>query len=417
MIEAAKVPVQVSRPTAARLRILVLDEEFPYPPNSGKRIRTWNLLRRLAGTHELRLICFGELSTGQRAAADAAGISVRVLPALAPDRGITLYRRLIRNLFSNLPYSVQKHVRDDFKRAVAAEIGSFAPALLHCEWGPYAAYWEEHMRIPGVIVAHNVESMIWSRRAKMAGNPLGRWFFGMQAKRMADFERAQMPRASRLIAVSEADAETFRQWGARCVTVDNGVDLEFYSPDAGAEVANRMLFLASLDWFPNIDALDHFIAEILPAIRRARPQATLRIVGRRLSTADAARFAKVAGVEVIGEVDDVRQELRSASVVVVPLRIGGGSRLKILEALAAGKAVVATTIGAEGLAVEDGVHLRIADSAKVFSKITCELLADETRRRALGRAGRTLVEARYGWDVLAKQMESVWQAAAAGELR
>jgi glycosyltransferase involved in cell wall biosynthesis len=266
-----------------------------------------------------------------------------------------------------------------------------------------------------VIVAHNVESMIWSRRAKMAGDPLGRWFFGMQAKRMEDFERAQMPRAAKLIAVSDADAVTFRQWGVQCVTVDNGVDLEFYSPDANQEVADRILFLASLDWFPNIDALDHFIAEILPVIRRASPQATLRIVGRRLNAADAARFAKNAGVEVIGEVDDVREELRHASVVVVPLRIGGGSRLKILEALAAGKAVVATTIGAEGLAVEDGVHLRIADGADPFSRATCELLRDESQRRALGRSGRALVEARYGWDALATQMQSVWQAAAGAQ--
>jgi glycosyltransferase involved in cell wall biosynthesis len=415
MIEAAKVSTAGGQPAAARLRVLVLDEEFPYPPNSGKRIRTWNLLRRLARAHELRLICFGELTDVQREAAASAGIEVRTLPALDADRGVTLVGRLLRNLFSALPYSVQKHMRGDFQRAVADEVRSFSPQLIHCEWGPYAAYREPHAQIPAVIVAHNVESMIWQRRAAVAGDPLRRWFFGLQAKRMDAFERAQMPRAAQLIAVSEADAQMFRSWGARCVTVDNGVDLDFYAPDATAEVQDRILFLASLDWFPNVDALNYFVDAMLPAIRRARPQATLRIVGRRLSAGDAARFAKVPGVQVIGEVEDVRKELRSASVVVVPLRIGGGSRLKILEALAAGKAVVSTTVGAEGLAVEDDSHLRIADAPEQFAAVVCELLGDSRQRQALGRAGRALVEARYGWDALARQMESAWHDAVTGE--
>ena len=417
MIEAAKVSAAVGQPAPARLRVLVLDEEFPYPPNSGKRIRTWNLLRRLAGAHELRMVCFGELTQVQRDAATSAGITVRTLPALAPDRGLALISRLVRNLFSALPYSAQKHMRSDFKRAVADEVASFSPQLIHCEWGPYAAYREPHADIPAVIVAHNVESMIWVRRAAVAGDPLRRWFFGLQAKRMDAFERAQMPRASQLIAVSGADAQIFRSWGACCVTVDNGVDLDFYAPDPTAEMPDRILFLASLDWFPNIDALNYFADAMLPVIRRTRAQATLRIVGRRLSAADAARFAKIPGIEVVGEVDDVRDELRSASVVVVPLRIGGGSRLKILEALAAGKAVVSSTVGAEGLAVEDGAHLRIADDPGRFAHVVCELLDDPRQRQALGRVGRALVEARYGWDALAKDMESAWQSAVAGEKR
>jgi glycosyltransferase involved in cell wall biosynthesis len=415
MIEAAKVSAEVGQQAPARLRVLVLDEEFPFPPNSGKRIRTWNLLRRLAAAHDMRLVCFGELDHVQRDAAASAGIAVRTLPALAPDRGLTLIARLMRNLFSALPYSAQKHMRGDFKRAVADEVASFSPQLIHCEWGPYAAYREPHAHIPAVVVAHNVESMIWARRAAVAGDPLRRWFFGLQAKRMDAFERAQMPRAAQLIAVSETDAQTFRSWGARCVTVDNGVDLDFYAPDSTSEVVDRILFLASLDWFPNVDALSHFVDAILPLILRARPQATLRIVGRRLSAADAARLARIAGVEVIGEVDDVREELRSAIVVVVPLRIGGGSRLKILEALAAGKAVVSTSVGAEGLVVEDGAQLRIADEPDAFATAVCELLDDARQRQALGRAGRALVEARYGWDALAKQMESAWGCAVTGE--
>lgn len=409
MMDTAKV-VPATEPQPG-LRVLVLDEEFPYPPNSGKRIRTWNLLRRLAVSHSLHLICFGELSPDDEAVARRFNIEVTTAGRLAPDRGATLVWRLLRNLFSSLPYSVQKHFKEDFQQRVDAQIETFRPSIIHCEWGPYASYLRDLRGLPCVVAAHNVESQIWSRRASVAGNPLSQWFFRSQARRMERFERNFAPRVSAVVTVSEGDAKIFATWGAKAVIVDNGVDLEQYALSQQLEVSGRILFLASMDWFPNIDALDFYLREIHPLVRRG-PETTLRIVGRRLSSSDAERFRSFAGVEVVGEVEDVQAELANAAVIVVPLRIGGGSRLKILEALAAGKAVVSTTVGAEGLAVQDSLHLRIADTPNDFAEAVHSLLSDPAARRVLGTNGRRLVEQKYGWDALSQGLEAAWKDAA-----
>jgi glycosyltransferase involved in cell wall biosynthesis len=322
--------------------------------------------------------------------------------------------RLLRNVFSTFPYSVQKHTRKDFQQALAKQVEEFDPSLIHCEWSPYAAYLEPHRRVPSVVVAHNVESVIWARRAALASNPVSRWFFGLQARRMERFERTHLKKANQVIAVSDVDADVFHGWGIRTHTVDNGVDVDQYQSAPGFERADRMLFLASLDWFPNLDALKFFIHEIYPLIRKGDARTRLRVVGRRLSKTDASTLRQTPGVEVIGEVSDVRDELQQAGVVVVPLRIGGGSRLKILEAFAAGKAVVSTTVGAEGLEVKNGEHLRIADNPADFSRVVLELLADPAARQRLGSQARALVEQKYGWDSLSRRMEDTWLTVSGG---
>jgi glycosyltransferase involved in cell wall biosynthesis len=166
--------------------------------------------------------------------------------------------------------------------------------------------------------------------------------------------------------------------------------------------------LATLDWYPNIDALEYFTKEIFPLIRGLRPQVRLRIVGRKPSESLKKQFSSIPAVDFVGEVENVGPYLAQAAVLVVPLRIGGGSRLKILEALAAGKAVVSTSIGAEGLEVRSGEHLLTADSPIEFARCVEELLASKDARARLGEEGRKLVNDRYGWDGIAAELESVW---------
>jgi polysaccharide biosynthesis protein PslH len=349
--------------------------------------------------------------------ANDSAIEVSTVDPLPPDTGFTLIQRLLKNILSPLPYSVQKHHRANFRDVVRRQIETWHPSLIHCEWGPYACYLQDHGDLPAVVVAHNVESTIWSRRATVATHPVSKWFFGMQARRMERFERQFAPRVAAVVSVSDLDAEVFRSWRANVVTVDNGVDLNDYSPAPAPEEPGRVLFLASLDWFPNLDALDYYVREIHPLLRQANQDVSLCVVGRRLPVRDAERLAQIEQVQVIGEVADVRTQLNRAAVVVVPLRIGGGSRLKILEALAAGKAVVSTSVGAEGLAVRDHIHLRIADGAANFAQAVQELLADPASRRRLGVEGRRLVEQRYGWDALAQKMAQVWASAVQSEAR
>jgi glycosyltransferase involved in cell wall biosynthesis len=390
------------------LKVLVLDEEIPYPPNSGKRIRTWNLLRLLARKHQVHLLCYGKEGAGA-AALRSAGIILHLVEPLKDSKGLLLYLKLALNLFSSYPFSVSKHYSKRFQRAYDELVRNIAWDLIHCEWTPYARFLSAVGNVPTLIATHNVESLIWQRRAEHGVNLAETAFFGLQARKMERFERRALHRATAVSAVTADDAQTMQNWGIPAVTlIPNGVDTELYRPSREPEHDNEILSVASLDWFPNASALEYFTERILPLIREKNPQAVLRIVGRRPSDSLRKKFTGVPGIDFVGEVGDVRPYLERASAIIVPLRIGGGSRLKILEALAAGKAVVSTTIGAEGLELEHERHLLVADSPDEFARRVLEVLTSKDARRRLGECGRALVLRCYGWDGIAGRLESAW---------
>jgi glycosyltransferase involved in cell wall biosynthesis len=390
------------------LKVLVLDEEIPYPPNSGKRIRTWNLLRLLARKHQVHFLCYGEEGAGS-AALVSAGVIPHLVKPLKQSKGLLLYLKLALNLFSSYPFSVSKHYSKRFQRAYDELVRNGAWDLIHCEWTPYARFLSAVGSVPTLIATHNVESLIWQRRAEHGANLAETVFFGLQARKMERFERRALHRATAVGAVTADDAQIMRKWGIPSVTlIPNGVDTELYRPSREPEHDNEILSVASLDWFPNASALEYFTERILPLIREKNPQAVLRIVGRRPSDSLRKKFSGVRGIDFVGEVGDVRPYLERASAIIVPLRIGGGSRLKILEALAAGKAVVSTTIGAEGLELEHERHLLVADSPDEFARRVLELLTSKDARRRLGECGRDLVLRCYGWDGIAERLERSW---------
>jgi polysaccharide biosynthesis protein PslH len=391
------------------LRVLVLDEEIPYPPNSGKRIRTWNLLSRLAQRHKISLLCYGEPDRSSVAAVEKSGIRVHLVPAPPIFRGANLYLRLFANLFSPYPFSVDKHFSHKFQARLEGILATEEIDLVQCEWTPYARFRHAAKHHPFVITAHNVESQIWFRRAEQNRNFLHRLFFGLQAHKMERFERQALSDVRKVTAVTPEDARLMQTWGIQTVSlVENGVDLEYFRPTPETSGAPELLFLASLDWYPNLDALDFLLNQIMPIVHSRRPGTRLRIVGRRPSRELTARIAKLGWAELASDVSDVRPYLSQSVVVVVPLRIGGGSRIKILESLAAGKALVSTSIGAEGLAVVAGEHLRAADLPTDFAREIVDLLAAPSERQRLGNNGRALVVKRYGWDLIARTLESAW---------
>jgi glycosyltransferase involved in cell wall biosynthesis len=194
--------------------------------------------------------------------------------------------------------------------------------------------------------------------------------------------------------------------------VDNGVDLDSFSP-AGSYEQLSLLYLGSLDWRPNVDAIEHLVQEVWPLIRQACPAARLEVVGRRASAGLRALLAGADGVMLHSDVADVRPML-AQSILVVPLRIGGGTRIKILEAMGMARPVVSSRIGAEGLELQDGRHLLLADDAAAFADRTVQLLNDAAGAQRIGRAARERVEQRYGWDRSAARLMDLWAEAAAG---
>jgi polysaccharide biosynthesis protein PslH len=392
-----------------RLKVLVLDEEIPYPPNSGKRIRTWNLLRSLARRHDISLLCYGDANDSAAEALREAGIRLHLVQPKAHATGWGLYFQLFVNLFSTLPFSVTKHYSRGFHAKFRALLGQECWDLIQCEWTPYARFVSDVCRVPVFVSTHNVECQILERRKHTAKNLIAKIFFWMQEQKMRRFERHALAHASGAAAVTTVDIGTMRNWGINNIAlIPNGVDLDSFGAGLDREREGEILFLASLDWHPNIDALQYFTNEILPLLRARRPQIRLRIVGRRPSEALKNQFLGIPDVDFTGEVENVLPYLGRAAVFVVPLRIGGGSRIKILEALAAGKAVVSTSIGAEGLHLISGKHLLIGDSPREFAQCVEQLLASKDLRKQLGEQGRLLVNDRYGWEGIAAELEKAW---------
>lgn len=392
---------------AKRLRVLVLDEYFPFPPDSGKPIRTWNLMRRLAERHDITFLCHGHLTSEQADAARNAGIRVESVEAISSEAGVALYAKLLLNLVSPYPYSVVKHHTARFRERLRAVLDRDRYDLIHCEWTPYARYVCD-IGLPTLIATHNIESQIWARRAERATTPLAKMFFRLQAGKMESFERRALATASAVTGVSAADAAQASAWGAkRARVVDNGVDLKYFSP-RGEGAADRAVFIGALEWYPNEDAVKFFVESVQPLLQQRVPQFRTKIVGRKAPESLRRFLEGRDGIDFAGEVPDTRPHLTEAGIVIVPLRIGGGSRLKILEALAMGKAVVSTTIGAEGLTVTPGKNIVLADTPEDFAQAMAELSASEEWRVKLGVAGRALVERDYGWDALSAKAEKVW---------
>jgi glycosyltransferase involved in cell wall biosynthesis len=392
-----------------RLKVLVLDEEIPFPLNSGKRIRTWNLLRNLCQAHTITFLCYGTRDNPGFPRLEELGIRVVLVQDLPPSNSFRFYAGALANIFSIWPYSVSRHHTRKFTRAIRALIAAESFDLVHCEWTPYASYINAVGRLPMLIMAHNIEATVWRRRAQHASNLPERLFMGLQAWKMAHFEKKCFTRARQVAVVSEEERQTARQWGARAAyLVSNGVDTEYLHPTGETPEPDSLLFLGSLDWQPNRDALQYLLREILPRIQATNPRTKLRVVGRQPASKLREQVEGLSGVEWVGEVPDIRPHFARAAVVLVPLRIGGGSRIKILESMSMGKAVVATQIGAEGLDVISGVHCLIADSPTDFSQSVAQLLDDPERAIDLGRKGRELVLQQYDWGRMAKILEQAW---------
>jgi glycosyltransferase involved in cell wall biosynthesis len=391
-----------------------VDEELPYPPTSGKRIRTLNLTLRLARRHKLTYFCHRNADAAEEGAAVAHfaehGIETVVVDRAVPSKsGPAFYGRLAANLFSPLPYSVATHTSRGLRNALRRHAATHPVDLWHCEWTPYA---ESLRAVSGrrVVVAHNVESIIWRRYYETEANTLRRWYIKQQWKKFERFERHILDAADCTIAVSDVDAERFRRdFGlSRVDVVENGVDTAYFRPTKVRRTPGRLLFLGSLDWRPNLDGIARLLDDIFPAVRAAEPDATLDLVGRNPPSWLRRRVSEMPGVALHGDVPDVRPFLAECAVMVVPLRIGGGSRLKILEALAAGVPVVSTRIGAEGLCLEPDRDITIAKDTDHIAAALVAALRTPERMFRQAASGRERVLARYDWDSLADEMERVW---------
>jgi sugar transferase (PEP-CTERM/EpsH1 system associated) len=402
------------------MRILWLNAGLLLPLDKGGKLRTWHLMRHLARDHQITYLSFADPET---TAADRGGMrqvceDLHVVPRTDPPKGTAaFYMDAARRTFDPLPYAVGKYRSRTYRRRIDQLLADGRFDLVVCDFLVPAVNMPAALPCPAVLFTHNVEAEIWRRHYERQRDPIRRVLFRQQWRRMLRFESATLRRFDLVLAVSDADRDTLqrlypRDLRAPVFTVATGVDTTFFAPQAEPPVRPRhLVFTGSMDWIPNEDAMKHFCHEILPLIRAGEPETTLSIVGRAPSPA-VKRLADIPGVEVTGRVDDVRAHIAAGAAYVVPIRIGGGTRLKIFEAMSMGKAVVSPTVGAEGLPVTDGRDVLIADTPQAFASAVLSVLRDAAQRVHMERAARELVVSRYDWSTVAGELNEALARAA-----
>lgn len=394
------------------MRILWLKSDLLLPLDKGGKLRSWHLLRNLAERHEITYVAFAsrrEPSAHIEAMRQIAR-AVHVIPRSdPPKRSVRFYAGAALRLADPLPYAVGVYRSRRFKARVETLLRDGRFDVIVSDFILPAINLPRRLPAPAVVFTHNVEAEIWRRHAAVQTQPVTRMLYGVQHRRMLRFEERALARFDAVLAVSDADRDTLlRLYGGAIRgsvhVVPTGVDTDFFRPRPAGTASRSLVFTGSMDWLPNEDAMLSFCREVLPRVRAEEPSVTLSIVGRAPTPA-VARLSGEPGITVTGSVDDVRPYIADAAVFVVPLRIGGGTRLKIFEAMAMEKAVVSTTIGAEGLPVRDGEHLLLADDPGAFAAAVVRLLRNADERRALEAAARKLVVEQYDWSAAARHLE------------
>lgn len=393
-----------------RPKLLFLSQTLPYPLDSGVAIRTYNVLRLLARTFDVTALCFYRWKGGAaRAHLDG---SLAALNRVAPteifpieqehSRGRYLWDHA-RSVVTDRVYTRYAYDSSRFAGRLAEIRAATTFDLVHADSMDLSCYLDGLADTPLVCVHHNVESALLRRRGSVEPSRWRRAYLRYQARLMEQEERRWCPRVGLNVAVSEADAALLRDLapGSRVAVVPNGVDLDYYRPQAGR--ADGIVYLGGTTWFPNRDALGYFCEAILPEVRRRAGPVNVRWVGHA-TDAERRHYAERHGVELTGYVPDVRPYVRDAACSVVPLRVGGGTRLKILDLWAMGKPVISTAIGCEGLEAVDGDNILVRDEPAAFAEAVCATLGDASLRGRLGASARATVERTYGWEAIGDAM-------------
>lgn len=383
-------------------RLLFLASRLPYPPREGHQLRAWHLLKALARRHEVTLLAFlrGDDTLAEAGPLRSVLHGLETFPIASEHSRLALGSALARGTLTRAPFLAAKY-RSSALRQRLASLARNAD-LVHFDMLPLMAHADcVPAGIPLVLDAHNVEHALLARRAQIESRPLARAFLRGQVPRLRAFEQSACHRADAVLACSDADAHALRKLapGADIQVIANGVDLQANQPSSSAPVSGaQLVFVGQMGWFPNRDGVAWFLRDVFPRILAARPDAQFVLIGKVDGFKPPAAVAE--RVRLAGFVTDLRPLVHGAAVYVVPLRAGSGTRLKVLEAMALGKAIVTTRIGCEGVALTDGRDALYADDAEGFAAATLTLLQSPEHAAQLGAAARACAEARYGWEAI-----------------
>jgi sugar transferase (PEP-CTERM/EpsH1 system associated) len=399
------------------MKILLISPIFPYPPDDGGKIRSFNLIKRLGNTHEVCLIALSRSTINPENLAAISQYCMAVdIASWLPE---TPLQSLQRYLLSRIPPGVALcYHSTNLGALIAKALGKYQFDIIQIEHSYMAKFLDDIDSRTGqakrVLTMHNIEFIRHSRIARTIECGWEKVRYIISARRYASWELDYASRFDKIIAVSETDKQLLQEKdpSLEVEVVPNGVDLDFYQTTAPPD-NSTLVYVGGMSYPPNVDAVLYFSKEIFPIILEEVPQARFMVVGGN-PPPEVLELDNKDHICITGYVEDVREYVDRAQVAVIPLRSGGGTRLKILEAMAMGRPVVSTTVGCEGLDVENGENILLADEPREFAADVVSLMRNPALLTRLAQNGRKLVEERYDWDCIADDLQSVYSGLVPG---
>jgi len=397
------------------MRVLVLTAKTIWPLLGGAEIRNFSLMKETAKHHDVVLLSF-LLGRNDREHFD--GLEPHCEKVIGVDLIRPTWKRMLKAAGSVLggsrPFIISDYQRAEMAGTVARVIEDEKIDVVHAHFLHVGQYVQHKGRAAWVYDAHNLEHVLWDRFSRFQTNPLMRGFARLQVPKFVDWQQRVARMSEKIVTLSDDDRDEYLRIApeADITTVSNGADIDFFAPLENIPTEDgAIIYFANFGWPPQDDAAIYFHDEVFPAVKRSVPNAKLYLVGK--TPPEAVRRLASDDVVVTGFVEDIREYIQRAAVVVLPLRVGAGTKHRVFQSLSMEKPLVTSSVGAEGIALEHGKTAMITDDSDAFARYTIELLQDPARRHAMGKAGRELVVANYDWRSNYEVLERVFQEAVA----
>lgn len=406
-------PLEAKRPE--RLRILFLTNRSPYPIKDGHSRRTYNILQGLGSRHEVHLLSLyespAEIEPECVGRLQSFCARIEMLPAPSKTLSLAMAARLLSSLFSLEPYTVWRHYSPAYAKRLRSWLEATSFDIVHCDILPLAYCVRSLKGAFCALTDHDVSYLKARRLAAQSRNPALKLFMYYEAVKLKRLEQRIFRDVNLGIAVSEVDLRYLQALcpEGRFTVIENGVDVETFVPNPGAAEPDALAWVGGFHDYFNYEAILFFLKEIYPRIKKEKAGAKLYLVGGEVPDRLAKLAARDPSISITGYVEDPLPYLQRACVFIAPILSGSGTKLKILEAMAAGKAIVATSIGVEGIEGEDREHFMVADDPETFSKRVVSLLNDPALRERLGSNARKRAKEKYNWEAICKKMSDVYQ--------
>jgi glycosyltransferase involved in cell wall biosynthesis len=394
-------------------RVLILTGAVPYPLVTGAKIRTFNLLKTLAGEFEIELLTIISNNVDRELIAEIEKIGITCHYLFKQNLGGRIARTAdaVLSYLMPEPYLIRHYTFEEYQNLLDSLLAKKQYDVLHCDSISMTGNLGGLDKTRLVLTQHNIEHKIWAGYVDHAISMGAKWFYHNQYNKVKNLEANLDNIYGHVVTVSENDRQLLANDfpAGKIIVVENGVDPQAYNKEIIPDDRSGIVFTGSLDWHPNIDGLTWFVEEIYPRLLDRRTELKISIVGRKPSASLAELLSGKPCIDLHADVPEIHPFLHSSKVMMVPLRIGGGSRLKILEAMASGLPVVSTTKGAEGLSVKDDDNIIIRDDPDQFADAMLRLMDDNDLHRKISDNGKELIDRRYAWDKVARPLADLWK--------